>query len=135
MEHVEIFAANDVPEWKQVPVLLNAIGGYTYGVLRSLLAPDNPMDKTLLEIAMRRRDCFEPKPLVIAEHFHFNKRNQEPGESIADYIAEMRCLAAWCRFPLDHLEKHCGIASCVGCAARAHRKAYLPRQISASLRQ
>ena len=76
MERVEIFAANDVPERKEVPVLLNAIGGSMYGVLRSLLALDSPMDKTLLEVTTRLCNHFEPKPSVIAERFFFHKRNQ-----------------------------------------------------------
>ena len=48
MERVDIyFAANDVPEDKKVPVFLNAVGGTTYGVLRSLLAPESPMSRPL----------------------------------------------------------------------------------------
>ena len=51
VERVQIFfAANDVPEAKQVPVFLNAVGGNTYGVLRSLLSPDNPMSKSFTDI-------------------------------------------------------------------------------------
>ena len=44
LERVDIyFAANDVPDKKKVPVLLNCIRGGTYGLLRSLLAPESPM--------------------------------------------------------------------------------------------
>ena len=78
------FAANDVPEDKKVPVFLNAIGGSTYGVLRSLLAPDSPMTKTLAQITTKLREHFEPTPSVIAERFQFHKRNQNSAESIAD---------------------------------------------------
>ena len=45
MERVEIYlATNDVPEDKKV---LNANGGDTYGLLRSLVTPDSPMANTL----------------------------------------------------------------------------------------
>ena len=51
LQRVEIyFVVNDVEEAKKVPVLLNCIGGTTYGLLRSLLAPDSPMSKSYAEI-------------------------------------------------------------------------------------
>ena len=41
---------------------------------------------------------FDPKPAMIAERFKFHKREQLPGESLADYIAELCCLAKHCEF-------------------------------------
>ena len=41
---------------------------------------------------------FYPKPAVIAERLKFHKRDQLPGESLADYIAELRHLATHCEF-------------------------------------
>ena len=38
----------------------------------------------------------EPKSLVIVECFHIHKREQAAGESIAEYIAELRRLTAKC---------------------------------------
>ena len=37
------FAANDVKEEKQVPVLLSMIGGKTYFLLSDLLSPEKPL--------------------------------------------------------------------------------------------
>ena len=106
MERVDIFfSANDVREDKKVPVFLNAVGGNTYGVLRSLLAPDSPMSRSMAEIVAKLREHFEPAPSVIAERFKFHKRNQAAGESIATYIAELRRLAARCSFPRDYLDE------------------------------
>ena len=73
-------------------------------MLRSLLAPDSPMSKSLKDIVSTLRDHFEPKPSIIAERFKFHKRNQNPGESIATYIAELRRLAARCSFPREYLD-------------------------------
>ena len=76
MERVEIyFAANDVPENKKVPVFLNAVGGTTYGVLRSLLAPDNPMSKTMADITKKLREHYEPKPSLIAERYQCHQNS------------------------------------------------------------
>ena len=41
---------------------------------------------------------FEPKPLLIAERFHFHRRDQAAGETIAEYVAELRRLSTHCDF-------------------------------------
>ena len=41
---------------------------------------------------------YEPKPLIIAERYTFNQRNQRSGESVAEYVAELRRLASTCKF-------------------------------------
>ena len=73
-------------------------GGTAYGVLRNLVAPNNPMDKTFDEIVAKLTEHYDPKPLIIVERYHFHKRNQASGESIAEYVAELRRLAAKCNF-------------------------------------
>ena len=92
------FTANTVAAAKQVPILLSAIGSSTYTLLSDLLAPDAPKDKSLGEITAALKKHFEPKRPVIAERFHFHKRNQAMGESIAEYDAALRKLATHCKF-------------------------------------
>ena len=75
VERVELFfTANDIPAEKKVPVFLSVVGGTTYGLLRNLLAPASPKDKSFKEIVDTPKAHFEPKPLVIAERFHFHRR-------------------------------------------------------------
>ena len=45
-----------------------------------------------------RSTIYEPKPLIIAERYTFNQRNQRSGESVAEYVAELRRLAYTCKF-------------------------------------
>ena len=40
----------------------------------------------------------EPLPLVISECYCFHQRSQEVGETISDYLAELRRLASKCKF-------------------------------------
>ena len=40
----------------------------------------------------------QPKPLIIAEHFKFHKRNQGSLETVSQYQAELRRLADKCKF-------------------------------------
>ena len=36
--------------------------------------------------------------MIIIQQFHFHRQNQEPGDSVADYNAELRQLEAPCKF-------------------------------------
>ena len=92
------FEANDVSDGKKVPVLLSVIGAKNYALLRSLSAPTLPREKSFDDIVQIFTQHFEPKPLIIAERFHFHRRNQHLGESVADYAAELRRLSTKCDF-------------------------------------
>ena len=129
MERANIyFVANDIPEAKQVPVFLNAVGRTTYGLLRNLLSPADPITKTLKEITDTLKQHFEPKPLIVVERYHFHERNQAPEESIAQYVAELCRLAAKCKFRENQDE---ALRDCLvgGVASDSIRKDYSPRLI------
>ena len=99
LERVEIFFVANSIEWeKQVIIFLNTIEGEAYGVLRSLVAPASPMSKTFTELTETLKNHYEPKSSIIAERFHFHKSSQHTGESIADFVEELRRLAARCKF-------------------------------------
>ncbi|KAL5487308.1 hypothetical protein EMCRGX_G019895 [Ephydatia muelleri] len=99
LERVELFmAANAIAEERKVTVFLSTVGPKTYGLLRNLVAPSKPQDKSMLELTAVLKKHFEPKPIVIAERFYFHRRNQAVGESIAEYVAELRRLAMNCKF-------------------------------------
>ena len=90
--------ANGVADEKKVPVFLSVLGGKTYSLLRNLLSPALPKDKDLAELVTELKNHFEPKKVVIVERFNFYRRNQQVGESIATYVAELRRLATDCAF-------------------------------------
>lgn len=92
------FMANNIPDDKQVPILLSTIGGKTYSLLRDLLVPAKPGEKTLAVLKTTLQDHFEPQLIVIAERFYFHQRSQNPDESVADHVAELRRLAKHCAF-------------------------------------
>jgi len=99
LERVQLFfEANGIKEDKQVPVLLAVIGSTTYNRLSDLVAPKKPRDLSIVELAEQLRRHFDPKPLVIAERFHFHKRAQASDESISNYVAELRRLTTHCDF-------------------------------------
>lgn len=99
VERVEqFFLANEIAEEKQVPTLLSVMGPSTYGLLRNLVQPAKPKDKTYDEIVKTLTTHFEPEPLLIAERFRFNRRNQKPDESVTNYAAELKQCAMHCQF-------------------------------------
>jgi len=54
------------------------------------VVPVKPRKKTFKQLSDTLRQHFDPKPLVIAERFHFHKCDQTPGETIGEYLAELR---------------------------------------------
>ena len=99
LERVELyFTANEIAERRRVAVFLSVIGAKMYSLLRDLVSPVSPKDKTFDELAEVLKKHFEPKPLVTAERFTFHRRNQSASESILEYVAELRRLATHCEF-------------------------------------
>ncbi len=95
----QYFAANDVASAaKQRAILLSGCGAPTYRILRSLVAPDKPTDKTYQDLVKLLKDHFSPKPSVIVQRFNFNSRSRKAGESVAQYVAELRRLTEFCEF-------------------------------------
>ena len=92
------FEANDIPANKRVAGFLSAVGGKTYALIRNLVAPTPPRDKSFDELVTVLRTHLEPKPLVIAERFAFHRRQQAKGETVAEYVAELRKLTKHCEF-------------------------------------
>ena len=96
LERFELFVlANSIPDSKKVLFFLTVLGGNTYGVLHNLMAPDNQKDKSFETITGVLKVHFEPKPLIIAQMFHFHRRDQAQGEPVAEYL---RRLASKCNF-------------------------------------
>ena len=87
-----------------MPILLSSIGTSTYSLLSDLLSPETPSVKSLAEISAALHKHFETKQAVIAERYHFYKRDQSVGENITDFNAVLRKLATHCNFGV-HLEQ------------------------------
>ena len=92
------FEANSIADEKKLAVFLSSVGGKTYDLLRNLEAPAQPKDKSLANVITVLQEHFDPKPATIAERYKFHRRDQLPSESVADYVAELRCLSTNCEF-------------------------------------
>ena len=83
---------------KLVPTLLTVIGSRHYSLIRGLILPDLPKDKTYDQLVKLLTKHYDPEPIVIAERFHFYKRNQRSNKSIANYLTSLRRLASRRKF-------------------------------------
>lgn len=96
---LQYFIANDVEDQgKQRAILLSVIGQAGYGLLRKLCVPEKPADKSFKDLCGLMARHQNPRPSVIMQRFRFNTRFQQPGESIAMYLAELRKLAEYCEY-------------------------------------
>ena len=89
---------NKLDDGDLVPCLLSVVGPKTYSLLRTLVAPAKPKDKSIADIKKVLNDHLSPQPLTIAERFRFYKRDQKSNESVIDYAAEIQRLAERCNF-------------------------------------
>jgi len=99
LERFELFVeVNGIPEDKKVATLLTVIGTKHYSLLRGLTSPILPRLVSYTDLVSHLRAHFDPKPLVIAERYHFYQRNQKPGETVTEYLASLRESASKCNF-------------------------------------
>ena len=89
---------------KQKAILLSVVGPDTYKVLRDLVQPTKPSDKTYAQIKTTLKTHFDPTPSVTLLRFRFNTATQKSGQSEADFVAELRHLSQECQYG-DKLEE------------------------------
>ena len=89
---------NSVEDDKKVAYLLSGLGAKAYTVLKNLVAPQAPKERSMNRIKELLVNNFKPKPPVIAERYAFHKRDQCVGETVSDFLIELRRLAQTCSF-------------------------------------
>ena len=79
-------------------MLLSVVGPVSYKLLRNLLAPAKPGEKTYGELVATLSAHYSPAPSEIIQRFKFHSHIRNPGESVATYVAELCSLAEYCNF-------------------------------------
>ena len=69
-----------------------------YKLLRSLLTPDKPSDKTFEALTALLSKHYSPPPSEVIQCYRFNSCSWNAGESIAAYVADLRRLEEFCNF-------------------------------------
>lgn len=115
-ERLEIyFAANDLDEIplaedgsnanavkrradKRKAILLSVIGQETYSLLRNLVSPAKPTDKSYNDLVSALKKHYEPTCSVTVERYKFHTRTRKSNESVPEYVSELKKLAEKCNF-------------------------------------
>ncbi|KFD48096.1 hypothetical protein M513_11039 [Trichuris suis] len=93
------FEANGITDdGKKRATLLSVCGLPALSIAKSVVSPKSLSDVSYDYIVRALQCHFIPKPSVIYQRFHFQRRLQRDGEGIATYIAEFRRLASDCNF-------------------------------------
>ena len=93
------FTANGITETEKMrAVFLSLIGPATYKILRNLVSPKKPGEKTYDELVEALSKHFKPTPSEIVERYKFHSRFRKPGESVATFVSELCSLSQYCNF-------------------------------------
>lgn len=95
----QFFQANGVATAeKQRAVLLSVCGSSTFLLIRNLVSPERPTDKTYAQLVKMVREHVSPPPPVSVQRFHFNSRIQKDAETVAQFVTELKRLSEYCAF-------------------------------------
>ena len=99
-ERLELyFVANGIKDaTKRRAILLSVCGSSTYQLIRDLLSPTKPTEKTFAELVTLVKEHQQPAPSFIVQRYTFNTRVQQPGETISAFIAQLRKIAQHCQY-------------------------------------
>ncbi|XP_043917844.1 uncharacterized protein K02A2.6-like [Protopterus annectens] len=79
-------------------ILLSSVGSKTYSLVRNLLSPDKPGDKSFTELTSLLQSHYNPKPSEIVQRFKLNSRTRMANETVMEYVAVLRELAQHCNY-------------------------------------
>ncbi len=100
-ERLELyFTANDIVTGKkqQAILLLSICGAETYRLIRDLVTPTKPPEKTFAELVKIVKHHHQPLLPIIVQQFYFNTRIQEMEETVSEFVAGLRRLSEYCQF-------------------------------------
>uniref|UniRef100_A0A1X7VKL7 Retrotransposon gag domain-containing protein n=1 Tax=Amphimedon queenslandica TaxID=400682 RepID=A0A1X7VKL7_AMPQE len=109
------FIANGITDNdRKRAIFLSACGSRTFDLLRNLLQPAKPGEKSFDELVDVLKGHNAPRPSVITQRYKFNTRIRQQAESVSTYVAELKAMAEFCDFPnleqMLHDQLICGIA-------------------------
>lgn len=73
-------------------------GAQVFETLLALITPHKASDITFSQVEAVLTKHYSPRPNEISMSYQFYKRNQKHGESVAEYIAQLRKLSSGCNF-------------------------------------
>lgn len=93
-----IIILNDIKEEKKVPLLITKLSTSVFDNLMNVCQPISPLKKTYAELCQLLRQNYTQTQSTTINRWEFRRRNQIQGETIEDYVKELRKLARVCKF-------------------------------------
>ena len=93
-----ITAEGDANTQKRKGILLASVGKDVYQLMKSLLGRDKPHTKKYEELCELVQKHKTPTPPWQSERLKFLNRDRQAGESVMDFVAELKRLAQTCKF-------------------------------------
>ena len=81
---------------KKKAVLITVVGRDNFKLMRSLIQPAEPKDKTFKQLVECMQKHFEPKPSESMQRLKFHSRSRRQGETVAAFVSELRAIAKDC---------------------------------------
>ena len=92
------FEASDVKAEKRKAVLLSSCGKEAYKLIRGLVAPQKPSEKTFEELCALFAKHYDPTPSEVVASYRFGTRHRLEGESVSSFVAELQRLSQHCGY-------------------------------------
>ncbi|XP_063636207.1 uncharacterized protein LOC134806785 isoform X2 [Cydia splendana] len=110
------FVVNDVKDERKLPTLISVVGETAYELMVNLCSPKKPAEMTFKEVVAVMEKHLQPTPSVLAERFRFRQYRQVKGQTVAQYVAELKKMARFCDFKTtldDNMRDQfvCGLSS------------------------
>ena len=85
-------------EGKKRSIFLMMVGPTVFKLIHNLASPAKPGDKSCGDSVKLLTEHYRPTPSETFQRFKFHSRSRKPGESVANFVAELRALAEFCNF-------------------------------------
>ena len=93
------FDTNGITEGeKKRAIFLSVIGPSTYRLLKNLVSPAKPGEKSYADLVETLTTHYNPAPSETIQRFKFHTRVRKTGETVATYVSELRSIAEYCNF-------------------------------------
>ena len=79
-------------------ILLSCCGAATYQLIRNLVSPAKPTEKSFEQLVQLVTDHHQPPPSEIVQRFNFHMCTRKHGEAIGEFVAQLRKLSEHCGF-------------------------------------
>ena len=100
------YAEGDQSASKMRAAFYTSIGSDAFKLLCSLCAPNKPEDCSYEALKTKLDAQYGVKRLVLVERYHFYNYKQTDSQSLTDYLAELRRLAATCDWTEPQIADH-----------------------------